>query len=127
MTYNSAIPVLPSLDIKKSCDFFIEKLGFELNFIWQEDNALIANYGGVCKDGVHIHFVIVDDKKICEWTICRIYVENIEEHYEKAKQADIVHPNGSLGEKPWNEKEFSVLDVSGVCLHIAEEKQNQER
>jgi hypothetical protein len=120
MTYQSAIPVLPSFDIKQSCDFFVEKLGFDLNFIWQEEKDKPAPYGGVKSGETHIHFVIVDDKKVCEWTICRIYVEDIETHYKNAQAADIVHPNGALEEKPWGDKEFSVLDPFGVCLHIAQ-------
>jgi uncharacterized glyoxalase superfamily protein PhnB len=87
----------------------------------QEDKDNPPPYGGVRAGDTHIHFVIVDDKKVCEWTICRIYVEDIETHYKKAQEANIVHPNGPLEEKPWGEKDFSVLDPSGVCLHIAEE------
>ncbi len=121
MTYDSAIPVLPSLDIKASCDFFVEKLDFDLNFIWQEDESRPPPYGGVQKGDVHIHFITVPDKSICAQTVCRIYVTDIEDHYKRAQEAGIVHPNGALSEKPWHEMEFSVLDPHGVCLHIAQE------
>lgn len=121
MAYASALPVLPSMNIKESCDFYVDKLGFELNFIWQEDEATPPPYGGVRKGNIHIHFITVDDKKVCEWTVCRIYVDNIERHYKLAQDANIVHPNGPLREQPWGDKEFSVLDPFGVCLHIAEE------
>lgn len=120
MTYKDAIPILPSLDIQKSCDFFVEQLGFDLNFIWQEEQQKRPVYGGVHKDSTHIHFITVQDKKICEWTVCRIYVSDIEKYYARAQSKNIVHPNGPLAEKPWGEMEFSILDPFGVCLHIAQ-------
>ncbi len=119
--YKEAIPVLPSLDIKASCDFMVEKLGFELNFIWQEEGDRPPPYGGVHKDGVHIHFITVDDPKVCEWTICRIYVSDIEAHYKMAQEKKIVHPNGALKDQPWGERDFGVLDAHGVLLYLAEE------
>lgn len=121
MSVQSAIPVLPSLDIQKSCDFLVEKLGFAHNFVWANDDGQKPNYGGVVKDGVHVHFITVDDVKVCEWTVMRIYVDDIETHYKHAEGQGIVHPNGALSEKPWGEKEFCVLDAHGVALFFAQE------
>lgn len=123
MTYSSAVPVLPSLDIQKSCDFFVENLGFDPHFVWTEDlkEGEAPPYGGVQKGDVHIHFITVQDKMVCEWTVCRVYVTNIEEHYKRAQEKGIVHPNGPLKEQPWGERDFGVLDAHGVLIYLAEE------
>ena len=49
-----------------------------------------------------------------------IYVRlerDIEKFYAQIQEAGIaIHPNGKLAEKPWKQKEFSVLDPNGTLL-----------
>ncbi len=111
-----AVPVLPSLDIQGSVDFFVEKLGFEAPFTHGDPKQ----YGGVERDGVRVHFITVQDKMVCEWTVCRIYVENIDDIYAEAQAAGVVHPNGPLTEQDWGERDFGVLDHCGVLIYFAE-------
>ena len=120
MTYTSAVPVLPSLDIRTSCDFFVEKLGFQPHFVWTDDGEP-PPYGGVQDGDTHVHFVTVEDKQVCEWTICRLYVNDVEAYYKRAQEHDIVHPKAPLKDQPWGERDFGVLDPHGVLLYIAGE------
>lgn len=121
MAYNHAIPVLPSPDVQKSVDFYTEKLGFDRNFLWQDDPDQPVIYGGVQDGDVHIHFVLTEDESVCHQTICRIYCDDIDAAYARAKSHGIVHPNGPLGDRPWGEREFSILDCFGICVHFAQE------
>lgn len=98
----------------------VKKMGFAPNFVWSDNPAQAPNYGGVQKNGVHIHFIIVDNKMVCDWTVCRIFVTDIESHYKNAVKHGIVHPNSTLSIQPWGAREFSILDAFGVCIHIAE-------
>lgn len=121
MAYTDAIPVLPSPDVEASCAFLVDKLGFTLNFLWQAEEGGAPVYGGVHDGDIHLHFTLTPDESVCKQAVCRLYCDDIEGLYAKAQAHNIVHPNGALGERPWGEKDFTVLDQFGVCLHIAQE------
>ncbi len=68
----SATPVLASLDIERSVDFFCSGLGFSKLYAQQ------GMYGVVSKGGVSIHFWACSEKHIAENTSCRIGVEGVD-------------------------------------------------
>lgn len=103
----SATPVLASLDIERSVEFFVSRLGFTK--IYAEPGA----YGIVANGPVHIHFWACNDRKIAEATGCRVQVEAIADLYAVCVRHGIVHPNGSLSLKPWGTREFAMLDSDG--------------
>ncbi len=76
----------------------------------------------VQRDNVQIFLLKKEDRQIAEETSLRISVNNIEQLYEelKAKEGEIIHPEGKLETKPWGVKEFVVLDPMGVCLTFCE-------
>jgi hypothetical protein len=49
-----------------------------------------------------------------------IPVTGIDELYEHCRARSIVHPSGSLEEKPWGAREFAVLDGDGNQLTFFE-------
>lgn len=71
----SAVPVLASLDIQRSVDFFAAKLGFTIRYAAQ------GEYGIVSRECVNIHFWACSDPQIPSATGCRIGVRNIESLY----------------------------------------------
>ena len=101
----SAVPVLASLDIQRSVDFFAAKLGFTIRYASQ------GVYGIVSRDSVNIHFWACSDPSIPSATGCRVGVRNIESLYDHCAQQDIVHPNGLLNTTPWGNKEFAIIDA----------------
>ena len=112
---HKAIPLFPQPDIKKATEFYKEKLGFEISFIYEE------GYGGVTRDNFELHFWKCDDKKIAENTSCRVEVEDVKSLYEEYEKAGIVHPNGKLEEKPWGIIEFAILDEAGNLITFGQE------
>ena len=68
----TATPVLASLNIKRSVEFFCSKLGFTK--IHEEQGT----YGIVSSGSVSIHFWACSDRKRAEATGCRVGVRGIE-------------------------------------------------
>jgi hypothetical protein len=99
-----ATPVLASLDIRRSVDFFVSKLGFA------EVYAVQRQYGIVRNGPVGIHFWACSDPSIPKATSCRVHVRGIEQLHEHCRSLEIVHPNAPLAAKPWGSKEFAILD-----------------
>jgi catechol 2,3-dioxygenase-like lactoylglutathione lyase family enzyme len=100
----AAVPVLASLDIQRSVDFFASKLGFTIVYASQ------GEYGIVARGDVSIHFWACNDPAVPSVTGCRVSVRKIESLYAHCTREEIVHPNAHLKTTPWN-REFAILDV----------------
>jgi Glyoxalase superfamily protein len=111
----SAIPVLASLDIERSAEFFATKLGFDKVHVAQ------GEYGIVSNGPVEIHFWACADRQIAAATGCRVQVQAIEALHTKCVGQAIVHPNGPLASKPWGTKEFAILDPDGNLVTFYED------
>ncbi len=110
----AATPVLASLDIERSAEFFSSKLGFTKVHIVQ------AEYGIVSNGAVQIHFWACKDRHIAEATGCRVQVQGIGELHAQCASHDIVHPNAPLARKPWGTMEFAILDPDGNLVTFYE-------
>ncbi|MCU0571203.1 MAG: VOC family protein [Oculatellaceae cyanobacterium Prado106] len=113
--FNSAVPVLASLNIPKTVQFYCSVLGFTR--IYEEP----AVYGIVQRDAIEIHFWACSDKYIAENTACRINVQAIDALYTELQPKGVVHPNAPLQEKPWGTREFGVVDEDGNLITFFEE------
>lgn len=106
----SATPILASLDMQRTMDFYVNRLGFRQ--VYAEQGV----YGIVTHGKVHLHFWACNDPRIPEATACRIAVSEIDVLYSHCLQEGIVHPNAALTEKPWGTREFAILDIDGNCV-----------
>lgn len=113
MKLQKTAPVLASLDVLKSLEFYEEKLGFRRTF---GDEG----YGVVVKDDIVIHFWRCDDKIFPENTSCYIYVEGVDELYEAYQQVGVIHPNGHLKDYPHAMREFAILDLFGNLIRFGQ-------
>ena len=104
------IAVFPSANIPESIAFY-ERMGFALQFT----NGDPIDYASVKRGEAEIHFFPCDDRKIAEWTGCRIGVEDIDGLFKEFSALDIIHPNAPLADKPWGLREFAIIDNAG-CL-----------
>ncbi|SFH93235.1 bleomycin resistance protein [Halpernia frigidisoli] len=99
------IPKLPMRDKNLTKNFYLNNLGFTELGDW-------GDYFMVSKDDVEIHFFLfkdLDPKK--NYGMIYIRTNEIEKIYQNFIDNGIkIHPNGKLEEKPWNQKEFSILD-----------------
>ena len=110
----AATPVLASLDIQRSVEFFSSKLGFTKVHVAQ------GEYGIVSNGPVGIHFWACNDRRIAEATGCRVQVQGIEDLHTQCASHAIVHPNAPLASKPWGTKEFAILDPDGNLVTFYE-------
>lgn len=108
-----AIPVLASLDLEATQQFYATRLGFDPLFTYPD-------YAISGRDGIQIHFWLTDDPAAPTITSCRIDVIGIDALYDEMQAAGVVHPNGALQEQPWGFKEFSVLDGDGNLIKFAQ-------
>ena len=110
----SATPVLASLDIERSVEFFVSKLRFAKVRASQGEHGIVSN------GSVQIHFWACTDRRIAEATGCRVRVQGIQGlHADCASQA-MAHPNAPLDSKPWRTKEFAILDPDGNLVTFYE-------
>ncbi len=103
----AACPKLPMRVKTVTKDFYVQQLGFqEIGF------ANFESYMILKKDDAELHFFIFLDL-VPEENYGQVYirVNHIEELYQKLIDRGVnIHPNGSLTEKPWGQKEFAILD-----------------
>jgi catechol 2,3-dioxygenase-like lactoylglutathione lyase family enzyme len=110
-------PVIPANDIGRSLAFYVDVLGFEEVF----RSGSPTDYAGVRRGLATLHLFACTEAKIAEWTGFRIGVSNIESLFARYEALGIVHPNGTLGERPWGSRDFTVLDPSGIGITFWEQ------
>ena len=108
--FDRAIPVLASLDIAASLDFF-HKLGFETYDFGGR------NYGIAVREHVEIHFWLCADRRVAENTSCYVRVNDIHAlHADFAGRTDV----GGVVETPWGMDELYVRDPSGSLVKFGQ-------
>lgn len=110
----SATPVLASLDIERSVEFFCARLGFSRVHVQQ------GTYGVVSRGAVQLHFWACTERHVAECTSCRVRVEGIDSLFAECEAFGIVHPKAPLQTRPWGTREFGVLDPDGNLVTFAQ-------
>lgn len=122
----AAVPVLPVRDTQKALQFYAEKLRF------REVHCEVG-YAIAAKDNIEIHLWAATDERwkerdsnkpvvsgaetfIAGTASCRVHVDDIDSLYEIYQQAQVIHPNGNLSDKPYGLREFAVLDMDGNLI-----------
>lgn len=112
-------PLIPAGDdLENSIKFYEEKLGFTT--IHQEGNPI--RMAIVKRDNAEIFLVKNDYHDLAKEISLRLQVTGIEELYQEflSQGGETIHSNGKLETKPWGVKEFTVIDLAGVCLTFYE-------
>jgi catechol 2,3-dioxygenase-like lactoylglutathione lyase family enzyme len=110
-------PKLPMRDKSITRQFYVDRLGF-LD-VGKED---YPDYLMVKKDEVEIHFFLFRDLNSLE-NYGQVYmrVRDIEDWYEECISQNLPMPLlGKLQNKPWGQKEFSLLDPDHNLLTFGE-------
>lgn len=112
MSIQTAIPVLPAINIEDTIMFYKTSLGF---------TAVDTGGYAILKKGLtEIHFFLCTDRYLCENTVCCIKVSDIECLYIELSAFDLVQLKGRLQDKPRGRKEFSIRDNNGNLLRFIE-------
>jgi uncharacterized glyoxalase superfamily protein PhnB len=111
----SVVPKLPFIDKQQTVDFYVNRLGFT-------STADYGDYMIMHLEGAELHFLLYRDLDPAKSDfMIYLRVEGIELMYEVFQKKGIgIHPNGKLSDKPWGQKEFSVIDPNGTLLTFGE-------
>jgi hypothetical protein len=105
-------PKLPMRNKVLTKDYYINKLGFK-QFGGDYDGYLMVE-----KDNIQIHFFefkALDPKE--NYGQVYIRTNDIELYYQwLLDNGTAIHPNGALQSKPWQQKEFSLIDPDNNLL-----------
>ncbi|HVK49122.1 MAG TPA: VOC family protein [Pseudobacter sp.] len=111
-------PKLPMRDKDITRAYYVNKLGFTDIGSADYDGYLILQ-----KDKIQIHFFgfpELDPKE--NYGQVYIRTNNIEELYKNLSDNKVdIHPAGHLQEKPWGQKEFSLLDPDNNLLTFGQD------
>ena len=108
-----AAPVLASLNIQDTLQFYVDKLRFR---VVHED----PDYGIISRNHIELHFWKCDDPIHPKNTSCYIYVEDIDALYEEMEAEKVIHPNGKIADRPWGMREFAILDLHGNLIKFGQ-------
>jgi hypothetical protein len=107
------IPKLPMRNKAITRNYYVNKLGFKYIGSDDYDHYLIVE-----KDKLQIHFFefkALDPKE----NYGQIYIrtDNVDALYQSMLDNKVaIHPNGHLENKPWQQREFSLLDPDNNLL-----------
>ena len=107
------LPMLPSLSIAESRDFYRDRLGFD-EIVYEDDKYLIVSrdFAG---HRMEIHFWLTDDRKLCEASGVYLRGGGIDAlHAEFSGRA--VEKLSPMTARPWGMEEFYVWDPHGNIL-----------
>lgn len=108
-----AIPVLASLDLDESAEFY-EKLGFLIGARF--DDLLIVR-----RNTVELHFWRCDDRHIAENTSCYIRTTDVAQWYIEFSAQDLSPGRMSdIEDRPWGMRELCVWDPHGNLIKFGE-------
>jgi catechol 2,3-dioxygenase-like lactoylglutathione lyase family enzyme len=107
----STVPVLASLNLKETLDFYTNQLGFKIRGQF-EDYAILS------RDDAEIHFWKCEDRHISENTSCYVRASDIQTLYEEFKKRGLILREPVI--QPWGMKELYVIDPHGNLLKFGE-------
>lgn len=106
-------PKLPMRNKATTKDYYINQLGFK-----QVSNIDYDGYLMLKKDEIEIHFFEFKDLNPKE-NYGQVYIRtnDIDTLYQSFLDRNVsIHPNGKLEIKPWQQKEFALLDPDSNLL-----------
>ncbi len=106
-----SIPVLPSLDIRETQDFYVGPLGFR-ETVYEAHNYLIVR-----RDEMEIHFWLTTDRALPENTSCYIRGGQVPALYAEYKTRGVERLS-EFAVRPWTMKEFHIIDPHGNLLRF---------
>ncbi|WP_066415850.1 bleomycin resistance protein [Bordetella ansorpii] len=112
--FGKAIPVLASLDMKRTLSFYESILGFETRHFENE------SYGIAVRGDTELHFWACDDRKIAENTSCYLRVPDI--HAVHRELSAKLPKLGQVVQTAWGMDELYILDPDGNLIKFGQER-----
>ena len=105
-------PVFAVADIKRTKDYYTDKLGFDIDFEWADHEGDPIRYISVGKNDRHLHFSQSGNP---HKAMAYFFIDDVENYYKAVKEsgADVTK---DLKDWPWEMREFEVADPDGNRL-----------
>ncbi len=118
----SAIPIVPCANLEAMMEFYVDRLGFERRWAWQDPDkpGSAPTDGGVGCGEVQIFFMT--DADLAARSSDReimIFTEDVDAQYRDhvTRGAPV---SGPPVDEPWELREYSIIDPHGNRLRFAE-------
>lgn len=115
--FHKTTPFLPVIDLQETLSFYRDKLGFYDEWVWEVID------GGIRRDEMRLIFQqspeytrLINSEH--HWFVLIWFVDNVDEIYNELKQK--VEIFSDIGNRPWGIREFSIKDVNGYEIRVAE-------
>lgn len=107
----ATVPVLASLDLDESRDFYVSRLGFR---VLRQD----ADYLMLARGGAELHFWLCADRHVAENTSCYVRTGDCQALFDEFSRRGLALQPPVL--RPWGMKELYVIDSHGNLLKFGE-------
>jgi uncharacterized glyoxalase superfamily protein PhnB len=111
------IPILDVRDVEAALGYYVERLGFRVEFRSADDPN---NYAGVCRDGVSLHMQWQHDDEFLRGRVgqlrVRIAVDDPDALFEEFRAAGGVPESATVRDTAWGTREFGFRDPDGNGL-----------
>ena len=111
------LPILDVRDVEAALRFYVERLGFQLDFRYEEDPN---NYAGVRRGGVSLHMQWQHEDNFSNGKAgnlrVRIIVDDPDALFEEYRAAGALDEGSRVRATPWGTREFGLRDPDGNSL-----------
>ena len=115
--FKDVIPILDVHDIHRALRFYVERLGFEIDFRYEEDPE---NYAGVRRDDVCLHMQWQHEDNFKKGTAgrlrVRLIVDDPDSLFEEYRSKGLLEEGSQVRDTPWGTREFGFQDLDGNGL-----------
>jgi uncharacterized glyoxalase superfamily protein PhnB len=115
--FKDVIPILDVRDVEKALHFYVERLGFQIEFRYEGDPD---NYAGICRDGISLHMQWQDEQQFKAGTAgglrVRINVDDPDALFEEYRRNGVLDERVQLRNTDWGTREFGFRDLDGNGL-----------
>lgn len=112
-----AIPILDVTHIEEALSFYVERLGFEVDFRYENDPE---NYAGVRRDGVRLHMQRQEPEHFQNGSAGRLKfrmpVDDPDALYAEFRAMGVLDDDVEVRETDWGTREFGFRDPDGNGL-----------
>ena len=106
-------PTLAVPDVAATCDWYVEKLGFSLRFLWGEP----PTHGAILLAEACVHFWRGEPQLGENWLY--FDVDNLAEMHRRAV-AGAVEITLEPTDQPWGMREFNAIDLNGYKIRFGQ-------
>ncbi|MEL6436018.1 MAG: VOC family protein [Pseudomonadota bacterium] len=113
VTCNAVYPTLAAPNVADTCNWYIEKLGFTLRFMWGEP----ATHGALLLGEACVHFWESAAQPNDNWLYFDINA--VEAMYERARENGVEITKEPMT-YPWGMREFNAVDLNGYNIRFGQ-------